>query len=174
MSKSAAIAGLLLILAGSAAAQESRSVDGFDDWAVFNTSDPKECYIVSQPKTWEATRGGNRVSVNRGDIRLFVTTQPATGVTNEVSYTSGYPFRENSTVSVQIGADTHQMNVGTGNSREWAWTPSPDNDAALIESMKKGADAIVTAVSARGTTTRDTFSLIGFSAALEKAGELCK
>lgn len=174
MNKSALIAGILLTLAAPLAAQENESVAGFDDWAVFNPTDPKECYIVSQPKSWEATRGGNKVSVNRGDIRLFVTTRPDDGIVREVSYTSGYPFRENSTVTVQIGTESHQMNVGTGNSREWAWTPSSENDAALIESMKKGANAVVTAVSARGTTTMDTFSLIGFSAALEKAEELCK
>jgi len=40
--------------------------------------------------------------------------------------------------------------------------------------MRKGSDATVTGVSARGTTTIDTFSLRGFTAAVEKAEELCK
>ena len=177
MSSNSLIAGITLAvmaLGTPVFAQETESVDGFDDWAVFNPADPKECYIVSQPKSSVATRGGSPVSVNRGDIRLFVTTRPSASITREVSYTGGYPFRTNSVVTVTIGSESHTMNVGTGNSGEWAWTPSPENDAALIASMKKGANAEITAVSARGTTTKDTFSLIGFSAALDKADELCK
>lgn len=177
MSKNSLFACILtttLLVGAPLFAQETESIDGFDDWAVFNPSDPKECYIVSQPKSTVATRGGSQVSVNRGDIRLFVTTRPSANITREVSYSGGYPFRSNSVVTVTIGSESHTMNVGTGNSDEWAWTPSPENDAALIASMKKGANAVITAVSARGTTTKDTFSLIGFSAALDKADELCK
>ena len=177
MSSNSLIAGMAMAAIAMSTpifAQETESVDGFEDWAVFNPANPKECYIVSQPKSSTATREGNTVSVNRGDIRLFVTTRPSANITREVSYTGGYPFRTNSVVTVNIGSDAHTMNVGTGNSDEWAWTPSPENDAALIASMKKGANAVVTAISARGTTTKDTFSLIGFSAALDKADELCK
>lgn len=173
-SLTAIIVSAAMLVCSPLVAQETESVGGFDDWAVFNPSDPKECYIVSQPKSSVATRGGSQVSVNRGDIRLFVTTRPSADITREVSYSGGYPFRTNSVVTVTIGSDAHTMNVGTGNSNEWAWTPSKENDAQLIASMKKGSNAVISAVSARGTTTKDTFSLIGFSAALGKADELCK
>jgi hypothetical protein len=39
--------------------------------------------------------------------------------------------------------------------------------------MKRGSNAIVTAVSSRGTTTKDTFSLLGFTAAVEDAEARC-
>jgi len=40
--------------------------------------------------------------------------------------------------------------------------------------MKAGSSAIVTGRSARGTVTKDTFSLLGFTAALEEAATRCK
>jgi hypothetical protein len=40
--------------------------------------------------------------------------------------------------------------------------------------MKRGAQAVITARSGRGTHTKDTFSLSGFTAALEDAEKRCK
>ena len=39
--------------------------------------------------------------------------------------------------------------------------------------MKRGAEAVLTARSSRGTQTVDTFSLLGFTAAVEDAEERC-
>jgi hypothetical protein len=40
--------------------------------------------------------------------------------------------------------------------------------------MRRGAEAKVTGLSTRGTTTIDTFSLIGFTAAVTEAEERCR
>lgn len=164
----------LVVFASGAIAQSDESVVAYKDWSVFNPANPKECYIVSPPVSSTAQRGGSTVSVKRGEIRLFVTIRPADKIDKEVSYTGGYPFREGSTVSVDIGSDQHFMNVGTSDSREWAWTPTPEEDAKLIDSMRSGASAVFTATSSRGTTTIDSFSLLGFSAALNEAERLCQ
>ncbi|QHQ36425.1 invasion associated locus B family protein [Algicella marina] len=164
---------LAIGVAAMASAQGNERVAAYKDWSVFNPSDPKECYIVSQPVQTTAERGGQTVSVNRGEIRLFVTIRPDAGVNQEVSYTGGYPFRDGSTVDVSIGSDQHVMNVGAGESDQWAWPATPERDSALVAAMRRGTNAEVTAVSSRGTTTRDTFSLLGFTAALEEAARLC-
>ncbi len=39
--------------------------------------------------------------------------------------------------------------------------------------MQRGVDAVLTARSQRGTQTRDTFSLLGFSAAMDEAAARC-
>ena len=39
--------------------------------------------------------------------------------------------------------------------------------------MKAGSEAILTGQSGRGTVTRDTFSLLGFTAAVEEAASRC-
>ncbi|MEO1549970.1 MAG: invasion associated locus B family protein [Pseudomonadota bacterium] len=169
--------GVVALMAGSALAQESQSVAAFKDWTVFTPpGSPKECFMVSPPVSSKATRNGSDVtsSVRRGDIRLFVTMRPEQGVQREVSFTGGYPFAPSSTVDVAIGNDKFTLSVGSGQTNEWAWPASPERDQSLISAMRRGSTATLTARSARGTVTADQFSLIGFTAALEKIEELCK
>ena len=40
--------------------------------------------------------------------------------------------------------------------------------------MKGGANAVLVGNSSRGTRTEDTFSLMGFTAAVEDAGKRCE
>ena len=89
--------------AGPAFAQSAERVAAHTDWSVFVANDPKECYIVSPPKTSVAKRDGQPAEVERGDIRLFVAFRPGENVSNEVSFTGGYPFREGSTVTLAVG-----------------------------------------------------------------------
>ena len=56
---------------------------------------------------------------------------------------------------------------------EWAWPPNTVDDEKIIAAMKRGAKAIITAQSQRGTVTKDTFSLLGFTAALKEAKKRC-
>ncbi|NOR61078.1 MAG: hypothetical protein GQ535_01115 [Rhodobacteraceae bacterium] len=56
---------------------------------------------------------------------------------------------------------------------EYAW-PRPDDDINLITAMRGGSEATIIGTSARGTITTDVFSLIGFTAAYEKAQEMCQ
>ena len=56
---------------------------------------------------------------------------------------------------------------------DWAWPATPQEDAQVVAAMKRGADAVLTARSSRGTITKDTFSLLGFTAAVEDAQKRC-
>lgn len=159
------------LIAGAAAAQTSDAVAVKRDWSVFRQGDAADrmCWIVSQPVSSSATRGGNPVAVQRGDIYLMVAIRPGERVKNEVSMIAGYPFKEKSSVKIRIGSKTYEMFT----EGEGAWTDSPESDEKVVDSMKRGANAIVTGVSTRGTTTKDTFSLLGFTAALAEARKLC-
>ncbi len=44
----------------------------------------------------------------------------------------------------------------------------------MVQAMKRGAKATLTGRSSRGTKTEDTFSLKGFTAAVEDASKRCK
>jgi Invasion associated locus B (IalB) protein len=171
----AALAAMFLAgIAPGLAQTEGERVASYTDWSVFTPSgDPRECYIVSPPAATTARRGGETVQVNRGDIRLFVTFRPGEGVRNEVSFTGGYPFRAGSTVEVEVGSESFDLAIGTGEASEWAWPSSPAEDERLIAAFRRGADAQISGTSERGTTTVDTFSLMGFSAALEDAAGRC-
>jgi hypothetical protein len=154
-----------------AAAQESTNrVATRTDWSVFTEANPRECWGVSAPKQTVNTRDGRPVSVRRGDIFLFVTFRPGTGAAGEISFTGGYPFAPGSTVSVQIGSERFELMTDG----EWAWPPNAQADAALLAAMKRGTEAVLTARSARGTQTQDTFSLLGFTAAMTEAENRCK
>lgn len=162
---------LALLLANSAVAQEESDnrVSANTDWSVFVESDPSECWAVSAPKETINTRDGNAVDVRRGDIRLIVFYRPSENVSGQVMFTGGYPFANESTVSMQIGDTTFQMFT----QGETAWPATAEDDAKFVAAMKRGANAIVTGRSGRGTQTQDTFSLLGFTAAVDESANRC-
>ena len=157
--------------AGMGAAQETSDnrVAANTDWSVFVEDNPTECWGVSAPKETVNTRDGQTVSVRRGDILLFVFYRPAQGVTGQVAFTGGYPFASGSTATLDIGGTEFQLFT----EGEWAWPATPEEDARIVAAMKRGSDATVSAQSGRGTVTRDSFSLLGFTAAVEEAERRC-
>ncbi len=165
------IALAFFVAGAQAMAQEESTnrVAAKTDWSVFVEENPKECWGVSAPKETVNTRDGNVVSVRRGDILLFVTFRPGSGAAGEVSFTGGYPFANGSTATVEIAGNEFQLFTDG----EWAWPASPEEDARIVTAMKAGAEATVSARSGRGTTTRDTFSLMGFTAAMTDAETRC-
>lgn len=157
-------------LAAPLAAQEvTNRVAADTDWAVFQGSDPKECWAVTAPKSSVNTRDGNRVQVTRGEILLYVTYRPEQDVKGEVSFTGGYPFAEGSTATLEVAGTTFELFT----EGEYAWPATPADDLKVITAMKRGANATVTARSARGTQTKDTFSLLGATSMIEKAEADC-
>jgi hypothetical protein len=164
---------LALVGAGPALAQSAERVAAHTDWSVFVASDPKECYIVSPPTASVATRDGKPAEVQRGDIRLFVAFRPGESVSNEVSFTGGYPFGDGSTVALAVGSDSFTLGPGQGDANEWAWT-DPADDSRVVAALRRGATAKLTGTSTRGTVTEDTFSLSGFTAAVEDAEARCR
>ncbi|WP_050930121.1 invasion associated locus B family protein [Aestuariivita boseongensis] len=167
------IAGLSMAAtaSGAALAQEESTnrVAAKTDWSVFVESDPTECWGVSAPKETVNTRDGRVVAVRRGDILLFVFYRPGEEVKGQVTFTGGYPFADGSTVNLQIGSNSFELFT----EGEWAWPASEADDAKIITAMKRGAQAVLTARSSRGTQTVDTFSLLGFTAAIEDAEARC-
>ena len=57
---------------------------------------------------------------------------------------------------------------------EWAWSGGPEEDAKIVAALKGGANAVLVGNSSRGTRTEDTFSLMGFTAAVDDAGARCQ
>lgn len=165
-------AAMVVTCATGAFAQETNNrVAAKTDWSVFVEDNPSSCFVVSAPKESVHTRDGRVVAVNRGEIRLFVSYFPGSKVKGEVSFRSGYPFKDGSTVTLQIGNSNFEL--FTSSKDETAWPPTPADDAKITAAMKRGANAVVSGVSGRGTKTKDTFSLLGFTAALEEAQKRC-
>jgi|TARA_B110000908_G_C10183116_1_gene416687 hypothetical protein len=164
----ALIAGLI---AGSAWAQSQSTnrVAAKTDWSVFVEDDPTECWSVSTPKETVNSRDGRVVAVNRGQTLLMVFYRPSAGAKGQVAFTGGYPFASGSTVNMNISGNFFELFT----EGEWAWPATTADDAKIIAAMERGADAKLTGRSGRGTQTEDTFSLLGFTAAVEDAGKRC-
>ncbi|MEM7723496.1 MAG: invasion associated locus B family protein [Pseudomonadota bacterium] len=168
------LAGAALTVTGSMALAQTEEVstnrvNEETDWSVFVEDDPTQCWVVSMPRETVNTRDGRVVSVRRGDILMFVSFWPSDERLGEVSFTGGYPFAGGSTVSMQIGETSFELFTDG----EMAWAASPADDQRIITAMKRGAEAVLTARSSRGTQTQDTFSLLGFTAAVEDAEARC-
>ena len=84
-------------------------------------------------------------TANRGPALLYVSAWPKDGIRSEVSVKLGYPVKPDSTEELK-----------------------------LVEALKKGSKADVTATSARGTETTDTYTLSGLTQALTELGKQCK
>lgn len=167
-----AVTGAAMICAATTAFAQEQStnrVNAVTDWSVFVEQDPTQCWVVSSPKETVNTKDGRVVAVNRGDILMFVSYWPGAGKLGEVSFTSGYPFGEGSTVTLDISGTKFEL-FTTG---ETAWAATPEDDNRIISAMKRGADAVMSGQSSRGTNTKDSFSLLGFTAALEDAEKRC-
>jgi hypothetical protein len=167
--KQFATLALLGVSAGPIWAQEStNNVATKTDWSVFAEAQPKECWGVSSPKETVNTRDGVPTEARRGDILLFVTFRPGSAG-GEVSFSGGYPFAGGSTVKLEVGTDSFDLFTDG----EWAWTGSPQEDVTILSALRNGATAKLTGRSGRGTQTEDTFSLLGFSAAMDEAAKQC-
>ena len=158
----------LLAMAGDALAQTATptEVGTFRDWRTYTVADPrgKQCFILSEPMA------SLPKDAKRDPIYFMVMARPSDGIKNEASVIIGYPFKDGSKVSVEIGAQKFPMFT----KEDQAWMDEPGQEDGLIAAMKKGATMVVKGVSRRGTSTTDTFGLGGITAALDKMAEACK
>ena len=128
---------------------------------------PGELQTQMAPKR---TRDGRVVAVRRSSILLMTFYRPDAGVKGQITFTGGYPFAGGSTVNLNVGGNEFELFT----EGEWAWPASAAEDAKIIAAMKRGSDAVLTARSSRGTITKDKFSLLGYTAAVEEAEKRCK
>ncbi len=168
-------AALMAWAAAGAAAQETTPSES-QAWQVYEPpEEPRECLATAEPIEQLNTRDGQPVEVSRGETRLFVFYRPAAsdseeGVMGQVAFTGGYPFAADTPVTLEVGGTVFQLPVIDG---QWAWPANPDEDARIVAALKSGTEAVVSGQSARGTVTRDTFSLLGVTAAIEEAARRC-
>lgn len=161
------LAAGLFLTAGSASAQYNPQLVGeFRDWAAWvdGAGDAKVCFIASKPKA-TAPKG-----VNRGEIYFYVTHRPSRGIDGEVAVRIGYPFAKNNEGIIKIGS--REFALRFDGDRGWP-TPASE-DPRVVNAMKAGAKMTIRGVSARGTKTSDSYSLLGFTAAYNAMTKACK
>ena len=82
----------------------------------------------------------------------------------------GYQLKPDSDVNVEIGNNKFVMYTKA----DGAWLSNAAEEARMVETMRKGADIVITGTSARGTQSTDRYSLKGLSQALDRAAKECK
>lgn len=161
---------LLMLLAFSPIAANAKDknnpLGSFRKWDAFKltaSNGAVTCYMISQPTK------SLPENARRGDIYVTVTHRPKMKVKNEVNIIVGYPFQANSSPSAVVGSRSFSMfTEGDG-----AWLRSPKEDSDIVSAMKSGDSLVFHGTSSRGTNTRDTYSLSGFTAAYNAITKAC-
>jgi hypothetical protein len=157
-----------LTLAGSAfAAAEPTSLGAFSDWQAFTyqAKDSRVCYIFASPQKSDAVK-----KVKRDPMYFLVTHFPGRHVKGQVSTIIGYPFKEGSPVTVRVDDKDYALYT----QGDTAWAGAPETETAIVAAMKSGKSLVVTGTSSKGTETKDTYSLAGVAAAMDKIDAICK
>ena len=77
-------------------------------------------------------------------------------------------------MTAQVGKDKFTFFTQNDGNSGSAWVKENADEVRLVEAMRRGSRLIVTGTSTRGTDTRDSYSLSGVSAALDKIHAECK
>lgn len=149
----------------------AQDISRHQDWQVQKTSEGSDlvCYMTSTPENQE----GN--FKKRGNPYISVTHRPGKGSFNVFNVMAGYTYKEESEVKVFVVTDpkkkAKEFTLFTHNGG--AWTIDGKQDVELIQAMKSGVTLVIEGTSQKGTTSKDTYSLNGFSAALKEMNSVC-
>ena len=88
---------------------------------------------------------------------------------NIVQVEAGYQYNLDEDIVVTIDNTSFKF-YSTEDSSETAWT---NNDEKVVNAMKKGLVLVLSGQSSRGTITNDTYTLKGFTSAINKLNKDC-
>lgn len=161
---------LLAVAAGLAIATAALAADKplgtFKDWSAMSFTEDQNtvCMMWSQP---EKAEGQYK---KRGEVFVFITHRPKDREMNKVSFETGYTFKESSEVRVNIDGQAYTLYTDGST----AWSHDAKDDTRMVKAMRAGRKMTMEGTSSRGTDTRDTYSLSGFTAAHNAINKACK
>jgi hypothetical protein len=140
----------------------------YGDWGAYSATPNgrKVCFSIAKPKSAQTNPAGRK----RDHAYVFISNRPSENVRNEVSVIIGYPFKDKTDATAEIGADKFAMYT----LNDGAWIKNVAEEARMVEAMRKGSDLTVKGVSGHGTESTDQYSLKGLSQALDRAAQDCK
>jgi hypothetical protein len=175
-------------------AGKPEKIGSFGDWSVFHSGAGKAklCYVLAEPKTREPA------DEKAAKAYAFISERPAEKVRNEISFVMGFevataahddpkdskdskdkkkpkrPKKDDeeaapSGPTAAIGEEEFDL-IPRGNN---LWVKNPAEESKVIEEMRKGVSLVIKVGSKHGRRTTDTYSLSGFSQAVDKALKDC-
>jgi hypothetical protein len=164
----------------------------FGDWNVFVGEVGKGhiCYTLAQPKSREPA------SLTRDPGYAFISDRPSEGVRNEVSFIMGFDVSGGDTAEAKTDAKPGEKPTKSDAKSKTSPAPAPvalvdqasfemlpkggnlwvknaAKESALIAEMRKGVKLVVKAASLRGHQSIDTYTLSGFTQAMDRLQKEC-
>jgi hypothetical protein len=165
----------------------------FGDWNVFvgQVGKGRICYTLAQPKSREPA------SLTRDPGYAFISDRPSEGVRNEVSFIMGFDVSGGDTAESKTDAKPGEKpSKSDAKSKTSAaaaapvalvdqasfemlpkggnlWVKNAAKESALIAEMRKGVKLVVKAASLRGHQSIDTYTLSGFTQAMDRLQKEC-
>lgn len=154
------------VSAATPAVTADKPLGTFKEWSAMSFAEDGKtvCMMWSQP---EKAEGDYK---KRGEIFVFITHRPGDREMNKVSFETGYTFEESSEARLAIDGQAYKLSTDGST----AWSYGTKDDRRMVKAMRAGRTMIMEGISARGTKTRDTYSLSGFSAAHNSINKACK
>ena len=153
---------------GAASDTQPTLLGQYADWGAYTASPAgnKICFALAKPKSSKTEPVGR----SRDPSYMFVSSRPAESVKNEVSVVVGYPFKTSSDATAEIGNAKFAMYT----QNDGAWIKNSNEEARMVDTMRKGGDLTVKGTSGRGTQSTDQYSLKGLAQALDKIQQECR
>ncbi|MFZ2140486.1 MAG: invasion associated locus B family protein [Xanthobacteraceae bacterium] len=153
---------------GAASDTQPTLLGQYADWGAYTASPAgnKICFALAKPKSSKTEPVGR----SRDPSYMFVSSRPAESVKNEVSVVVGYPFKTSSDATAEIGNAKFAMYT----QNDGAWIKNINEEARMVDTMRKGGDLTVKGTSGRGTQSTDQYSLKGLAQALDKIQQECR
>ena len=170
------------------AANKPALVASYGDWSVFQSQAGKShiCYTLAQPKERAPA------DLKRDPAYAFISERPGERVRNEVSFIMGFEVgaapppadpkdkkkadaKDKKSKSDPISptaviGDAEFELLPKGND---VWVKNAAQESQLIDEMRKGVKLKIKAASKKGNVTIDSYSLSGFSQAIDRALKDC-
>src|ERR1700733_8249951 len=170
------------------AANKPALVASYGDWSVFQSQAGKShiCYTLAQPKERAPA------DIKRDPAYAFISERPSERVRNEVSFIMGFEVSappppaetkdkkkpdakdrksKNEVVSpTAVIGDAEFELLPKGND---VWVKNAAEESQLIDEMRRGVKLTIKAASKKGAVTIDSYSLSGFSQAIDRALKDC-
>ena len=170
VTKRVLLAGAFLGLIAAPASADSPTLLGtFKDWSAFQTvtGNSKVCYAMARPSASQPKKS------KRDPISFLISDWPGRRAKAELEIIPGYQYKDGSDVTAQVGTEKTTFFIRNEGGAGSAWVDDAGAEQHLVSAMAHGAKVVITGVSQRGTTTKDTYALDGLSSALDKIHAAC-
>ncbi len=157
---------ITVLLSSTSFAADPKNLGKYGSWQAYKKGDI--CYMVSLAKKSEGKY------TKRGQVYAVITHRPKINSKNVLSLHAGYCFPKAGEIKVTIKSSRGNKIVKMFTEGEVAWWQDTKTDNMMTDQItKKGSEMIVEGKSARGTATKDTYSLAGTLKAYKAICKAC-